>query len=59
MGMTNALSLSYALASIVLLIATRALNTANMRNEMPSSILRGAGGIYLLFIGIMVVCKHL
>jgi len=59
MGMTNQIPLSYALTSIVLLIATRTLNTANTRNEIPSHMLRGAGGIYLLFVTLMVVCKHL
>jgi hypothetical protein len=59
MGMTNQIPLSYALTSIVLLIATRTLNTANTRNEIPSHMLRGAGGIYLLFVTHMVVCKHL
>ena len=59
MGMTHQISLSYALASIVLLIATRALNAANTRKTIPSNILRGAGGIYLLFLTIMMVCKHL
>jgi len=59
MGMTNQIPLSYALTSIVLLIATRILNIANTRNEIPSDMVRGAGGIYLLFVTVMVVCKHL
>lgn len=59
MGMTNQIPLSYALTSIVLLTATRTLNAANTRNAIPSKILRGAGGIYLLFVTIMMVCKHL
>jgi hypothetical protein len=59
MGMTNQISLSYALTSIVLLIATRYLNTANSRNEIPSTTLRGAAGIYLLFVIVMAACKHL
>jgi hypothetical protein len=59
MGMTNQIPLSYALTSVVVLVATRTLNAANVRNEVPSRLIRGAGGIYLLFVAIMVVCKYL
>lgn len=59
MGMINQIPLSYALTSVVVLVATRTLNAANARNEIPSRLIRGAGGIYLLFVGTMVVCKYL
>lgn len=59
MSMTNQIPLSYTLTSIVLLIATRYLNRANSLNAIPSSTIRGAAGIYLLFLTIMVVCKNI
>lgn len=59
MGMTNQIPLSYALTSVVVLVATRTLNAANTRGEVPSKLVRGAGGIYMLFLASMVVCKYL
>jgi hypothetical protein len=59
MGMTNQIPLSYALTSVVVLVATRTLNAANTRAEIPSKLIRGAGGIYLLFVASMMVCKYL
>jgi hypothetical protein len=59
MGMTNQIPLSYALTSIVLLVATRTLTTANAQSAIPHRMIRGSAGIYLLFLTIMVVCKYL
>ena len=59
MGMTNQIPLSYALTSMVVLVATRTLNSVNTRNEIPSRLVRGAGGIYLLFVASMMLCKYL
>ncbi|MEY4667439.1 MAG: hypothetical protein RL518_138 [Pseudomonadota bacterium] len=59
MGMTNQIPLPYALTSLALPLATRHLRQANTLNEIPSSTLRGAAGIYLLFLAIMMGCKVL
>jgi hypothetical protein len=59
MGMTNQIPLSYALTSVIVLVATRTLNSANTRGEIPSKLIRGAGGIYVLFMASMLMCKYL
>jgi hypothetical protein len=59
MGMTNQIPLSYALTSVVVLVATRNLNAANTRGEIPTNLVRGAGGIYALFLASMLTCKYL
>lgn len=59
MGMTNQIPLSYALTSVVVLVATRNLHAANTRGEIPTNLARGAGGIYALFLASMLTCKYL
>ena len=59
MGMTNQIPLSYALTSVVVIVATRTLNATNTRGEISSKLIRGAGGIYVLFLASMLICKYL
>jgi len=59
MGMTNQIPLPYALTSVVVLVATRTLNSTNSRGAIPSKLVRGAGGIYVLFLASMLICKYL
>lgn len=56
MGMANQLQQSYILTLLVALAANRLLQKSET-DTIPRGTLRGAGGVYLLFLAVMAACK--